>query len=59
MVTTLEASNLAVSLQAHSVFHNTINIVSNVNSTMHQEVDCVHVVKLIVDYCPFRVFYRL
>ena len=59
MVAALEATDQGVSLQPHPVFHNTVDVVSNVNSTIHDEVYSVHVVKLVVDYCPFRVFYRL
>ena len=59
MIAALKSSNETVSLKAHLILDNTIDVVPNVYSATVDEVHCVHVIKFIVDYCPFLVSHWL
>ena len=55
MVAALKSSDEAVSLKAHLILHNTIDVVTDVNSASINKINCVHVIKFIVYYCPFLI----
>ena len=58
LVTAFEATNQAVSLEAHTVFDNTVDVIPNVDASSHNEVHRVNIVKLVVDYHSFVIFDR-